>query len=155
MNNVNIFHEYQELLNRRGLNRTDISIATGVSRQAVRQWTNLKGNYVSEIASSCGDDRFFLATLCYFYKLPSGFLSLLDRYNDDRFSLLLGTKKEDLDSDKAINDLLGELSKKTLDKHAIALDVKEILETGIYMILYAMKIIRENNIPMMELIKEV
>ena len=153
MNNVNIYTEYLQLRVRRNLSDTDISIATGISRQAIRKWTGLDDKYIYKIANYCGDDRFVLATFCYYNDLPSVFLNVLNRYNDDQLSLLLGTQQEDKDSDSAISDLLQQLSRKIPDVAKETQDVKEILETGIFMILYSLKTIREKNLPLTQIIK--
>lgn len=153
MNNVNIFTEYKKLRVRKDLTDTDISVATGISRQAIRKWKSLDDKYISKIANYCGDDRFVLAMLCYYNDLPSAFLNMLNRYNDDSFSLLLGTQKEDRDSDSAIEDLLLQLSKKIPDKDKEIKDTKEILETGIFMILYSLKVIREKELPLKSIVR--
>ncbi|MQS44278.1 hypothetical protein [Companilactobacillus mishanensis] len=153
MNHVNIRIEFERLKDRRHLNNKDISIATGVSRQAVREWKHIDDKYLYKIANMYGDERFNLALFCYYFQLPSAFLNLFDRYKHDSLSMLIGARQEDLESDNAVEDLMNELCKAQPSETKVALDINEILETGIYYIFYSLKTINERHIPMQEILK--
>lgn len=153
MNRVNIGIEYHLLMTRKNLNNTDISVATGVSRQAVRNWKHIDEKYLYKIANVYGDERFNLALFCYFFNLPSELLTLLDRYKHDSLSMLIGARNEDTESDSAIEDLMLQLSKSRPSKKTITEDISEIMETGIYLVFYSLKEISEQRIPIEEIIK--
>ncbi len=152
MNQVNIYREYQDFRIRKNLSNTDIAIACGISKQAVGEWKNekplIKNSYLERIAHCYGDERFMLAAFCYRHEIPSSFLTILNRYNDNPLAMLVGTQSEDAESDEAIQSLLNYLSKPkdTIKKDDLAVPVIEMLETGAFMFLSAMRVLKDQNI---------
>lgn len=139
---------------RQNLSNPDIAAATGVSRAAVGDWRKLKkieDKRLFQIANSFDDERFNLAVICYFYGYQSIFLNMLDKYRGDDLSLLIGTQKEDLDSDTAIKGLIQELSKNQPDKSVVKDYLKQIIETIGMMLSSVKKIATEQNIPVQQI----
>lgn len=154
MNNVNIYQEFENVMNRQDLNNADIAAVTGVSRSAVKDWRKarkIEDKRLFQIANAFDDERFNLAVICYFYGYQSIFLNMLDKYRGDDLSLLIGTQKEDLDSDTAIDGLIQELSKNQPDKSIVKGYLKQIIETIGMMLSSVKKIATEQNIPVQQI----
>ncbi|GEO63008.1 helix-turn-helix domain-containing protein [Companilactobacillus nantensis] len=154
MNNVNIYQEFEDMMKRQDLNNADIAAVTGVSRSAVKDWRKarkIEDKRLFQIANAFDDERFSLAVVCYSYGYQAIFLNMLDRYRGDDLSLLIGTQKEDLDSDSAIKGLIEELSKKNPDKSIVKGYLKQIIETIGMMLSSVKKIATEQNIPVQQI----
>ncbi|AYE38433.1 hypothetical protein D1B17_07190 [Companilactobacillus zhachilii] len=158
MNDVNIFQEFVDLIQRHHYSYTEIAFMAGAkNKQSVGQWITkgrIKEEYVINLANSVDDDRFVMAMNCYIYHLPSALLDLVNEFTDDSLGLLIGTQEVDTDSDGAISNMVHELSKKEPDIGVIKLGVKKMTRTSEIMMLASRKLCNRFGITMKQAVLE-
>lgn len=158
MNNVNIFQEFMDLIQRHDYSYTDIATMAGAKhKQSVGQWISkrsVKQEYLVNIANAVDDSRFVMAMNCYLYNLPSALLELADEFSNDSLGLLIGTQEVDTDSDGAINNMVHELSKRDPEMQVIKLGIKKMTRTSEIMMLASNNLCHRFGITMQQAVLE-
>lgn len=158
MNDINIFQEFVDLIQRHHYSYSDIAYMAGAkNKQSVGQWITkgrIKEEYIINLANAVDDDRFVMAMNCYIYHLPSALLELVNEFSDDSLGLLIGTQEVDTDSDGAISNMVHELSKRDPDLSVIKLGIKKMTRTSEIMMLATKKLCNRFGITMKQAVLE-
>lgn len=158
MNDINIFQEFVDLIQRHHYSYSEIAYMAGAkNKQSVGQWITkgrIKEEYIINLANAVDDDRFVMAMNCYIYHLPSALLELVNEFSDDSLGLLIGTQEVDTDSDGAISNMVHELSKRDPDLSVIKLGIKKMTRTSEIMMLATKKLCNRFGITMKQAVLE-
>ena len=158
MNDINIFQEFVDLIQRHHYSYSEIAYMAGAkNKQSVGQWTTkgrIKEEYIINLANAVDDDRFVMAMNCYIYHLPSALLELVNEFSDDSLGLLIGTQEVNTDSDGAISNMVHELSKRDPDLSVIKLGIKKMTRTSEIMMLATKKLCNRFGITMKQAVLE-
>jgi len=158
LNDINIFQEFVDLIQRHHYSYSDIAYMAGAkNKQSVGQWITkgrIKEEYIINLANAVDDDRFVMAMNCYIYHLPSALLELVNEFSDDSLGLLIGTQEVDTDSDGAISNMVHELSKRDPDLSVIKLGIKKMTRTSEIMMLATKKLCNRFGITMKQAVLE-
>ncbi|CAJ1187722.1 helix-turn-helix domain-containing protein [Companilactobacillus paralimentarius] len=133
MGDINIVREVLDMQNRQNFSDTDLAAIAGTSKTTVGKWfkgTPIKDEYLVNLSNAIDDTRFSLAVNCYLFNLPPVLLNISNDYNQETSSLLIGTKIEDLNSDRAIENALKEISKSNPDENVIKFGIFKMLRTS-------------------------
>ncbi len=158
MNDINIFQEFVNLIQRHHYSYSEIAYMAGAkNKQSVGQWITkgrIKEEYIINLANAVDDDRFVMAMNCYIYHLPSALLELVNEFSDDSLGLLIGTQEVDTDSDGAISNMVHELSKRNPDLSVIKLGIKKMTRTSEIMMLATKRLCNRFGITMKQAVLE-
>lgn len=158
MNDINIFQEFVDLIQRHHYSYSEIAYMAGAkNKQSVGQWITkgrIKEEYIINLANAVDDDRFVMAMNCYIYHLPSALLELVNEFSDDSLGLLIGTQEVNTDSDGAISNMVHELSKRDPDLSVIKLGIKKMTRTSEIMMLATKKLCNRFGITMKQAVLE-
>jgi len=158
LNDINIFQEFVDLIQRHHYSYSEIAYMAGAkNKQSVGQWITkgrIKEEYIINLANAVDDDRFVMAMNCYIYHLPSALLELVNEFSDDSLGLLIGTQEVDTDSDGAISNMVHELSKRDPDLSVIKLGIKKMTRTSEIMMLATKKLCNRFGITMKQAVLE-
>lgn len=133
MGDINIVKEVLDMQHRQNFNDTDLAAIAGTSKTTVGKWfkgTPIKDEYLVNLSNAIDDTRFSLAVDCYLFNFPAILLNIVNEYNSETSSLLVGTQIEDLNSDTAIENALKEISKAKPDKSVISFGIFKMVRTS-------------------------
>ncbi|KRK91400.1 hypothetical protein [Companilactobacillus futsaii] len=133
MSDINIVKEVLDMQDRQNFNDTDLAAIAGTSKTTVGKWfkgTPIKDEYLVNLSNGIDDTRFSLAVDCYLFNFPAILLNIVNEYNSETSSLLVGTQIEDLNSDTAIENALKEISKSNPDENIIEFGIFKMFRTS-------------------------